>query len=354
MKKEVAVKRIIAGALTVVLTAGTLAGCSQREENALRDLDTDSYVTLCDYQNLSVSIEPIITDSEHLLSMMEDYIEYATLENSGITERAIVDGDIVNYDVVVKQDGVTVDNGSASGVFLLIGSDSYIDGFEDGLIGVLPGETVVLNLTFPQSYAYMELAGQEVEVTVIVNYIMEFRDEVVNSMGLENVVTVEEYQQYIYDDLFASKRDDYNELVRNAIMQELLRQCVYGELPEDILKSNKAYVTERVNFAAAYGLDADTYTQSRFNIDAETYINEYSADLTKQDITLQAIANREDLAVSDSELKKTLKQYAKEAGLSTVEEYLGDSSMEDYRNYIMTEKVMDYLAEHTQVSFVEE
>lgn len=338
--------------MTAVLAAGLLAGCGQAKgENALRDLKTDDYVTLCDYQNMSVTVEPItVTDSERDLYVMDTYSRYATLENSGITDRAAVDGDTVNIDYVGKKDGVAFDGGTASGAFLMLGSDSYIDGFEEGLVGVRPGETVTLALTFPENYGNKALAGQAVEFTVTVNYIVELRDEVVAAMGQENVKTVAELQQYVYDALYASKESDYNDDVRNTIMAELLAQCTYKELPEAVLEGNRAFVSSMVNFAAAYGLDADTYTNTFFGMDSETYINEYAAELTKQDITLQAIANRENLNVSDKELKKLLEQYAEEAGASTVEEYLGDASEEEYRNYIMMEKVMDYLAEHIQVN----
>lgn len=343
--------RIASAVLTAVITAGFLAGCGQSEKNALRDLDTDSYVTLCDYQNLSVSVEPItITEEELLLDMLENYCRYSTIENSGITDRAVTDGDTVNIDYVGRQNGEAFDRGTASGAFLLIGSDSYIDGFEDGLIGVRPGETVVLELTFPEDYINSSFAGEEVEFTVTVNYIMELRDEVIASMGLENVGTVDEYRQYRYDRIYAGREPDYNNNLKGAIVQELLKQCTYGELPEVLLESNKEFAYSIINSAAAYGLDAETYAQTIYHMDAETYVNEYSANLTKQDITLQAIANREGLNIGNKELKETLKQYAKEAGFSTVEEYLGDISMEEYRNFIMEEKVMDYLVDHTTVN----
>lgn len=346
MKKKI--KGIMAAALTVAL----FAGCGQgKEENALRDLDAESYVALTDYQNLSVSVEPLaVTDEERDYYVMESYSRYATLENCGVTDRAAVDGDTVNIDYVGKKDDVAFAGGTASGAFLMLGSDSYIEGFEDGLVGVKPGETVDLNLTFPKDYGNAELAGQAVVFTVTVNYIVELRDEVVAAMGLANVSTVAELQDYSYNSLYASKEIDYNKSVKNAIMRELLAQCTYGELPEAVLEDNKAYVSGIVNFAAAYGLDAETYTQTFFGMDPETYINEYAAELTKQDITMQAIANRENLGVSDKELKDTLKQYAEEAGAGTVEEYLGDTSAEEYRNYLMMEKVMAYLVEHTQVN----
>lgn len=341
-----------AGILAVVLAVGLLAGCGQsREENALRDLKTDSYVTLCDYQNMSISVAPLtVTDSERDLNVMEAYSRFATLENSGITNRAAADGDTVNIDYVGKKDGVAFDGGTASGAFLVLGSDSYIDGFEDGLVGVRPGETVDLNLSFPEGYGNTELAGQAVVFTVTVNYIVELRDTVVAAMGLENVSTVAELQQYVYDRIYASKEPEYERNVKGAIITELFAQCTYGELPDAILESNKAYVSSIVNSAAAYGLDADTYTNTVFGMDSATYINNYATELTKQDITLQAIANQENLNVSDKELKETLQQYATAAGAGTVDEYLGNHSAEEYRNAIMMEKVMDYLIEHTQIN----
>ena len=346
-------KKKIKGFLTAVLTVGMLTGCGQsREGNALRDLETDSCVTLCDYQNLSINVEPVtISDSERDFYVMDAYSRYATLENSGITDRAAVEGDTVNIDYVGRKDDVAFDGGSASGAFLVLGSDSFIDGFEEGLVGVRPGETVELDLAFPENYANNpDLAGQAVKFTVTVNYIVELRDAVVATMGLEKISTVAELQQYVHDRLYASKEPEYNSNVKSAIMSKLFEQCTYGELPEAILESNRAYVSGIINSAAPYGLDADTYTNTFFGMDADTYVNNYSAELTKQDITLQAIANKEDLNVSDRELKDTLEQYAKEAGAGTVEEYLGGHSAEEYRNAIMMEKVMNYLIEHTQVN----
>lgn len=346
------VKKIKTGILTVLLTVCLLAGCGQsREENALRDLKTDSYVTLCDYQNLSVSVEPVaVTDEERDLGVMEAYSRFSTLENSGITDRAAADGDTVNIDYVGRMGGEAFDGGTATGAFLVLGSGSYIDGFEDGLMGVRPGETVDLELKFPEDYGNTKLAGQAVTFTVTINYIVELRDAVVAAMGLENVSTVAELQQYEYDVLYAKKESEYTDKVKNAIMAELFEQCTYAELPDEILESNRAYASGIVNSGAAYGLDADTYANMLFGMDAETYVNNYAEMLTKQDITLQAIANQENLNVSDKELKTTLEQYAREAGASSVEEFLGEVSAEEYRNAFTTEKAMDYLMEHVTIN----
>ena len=87
------------------------------------------------------------------------------------TEGRVEDGDTANIDYVGKKDGVAFDGGTADGYDLVIGSGSFIDGFEDGLIGAEIGSTVDLNLEFPDDYQSEELAGKAVVFTVTVNYV---------------------------------------------------------------------------------------------------------------------------------------------------------------------------------------
>ncbi len=92
-------------------------------------------------------------------------------EEKIITDRPIKNGDIANINYVGKKDGVAFDSGTADNYDLTIGSNSFIDGFEEGLIGVSTGETVDLNLTFPEEYPSADLAGAKVVFTVTVNSI---------------------------------------------------------------------------------------------------------------------------------------------------------------------------------------
>ncbi len=93
------------------------------------------------------------------------------------TEEGLVvkEGDTVNIDYTGYKDGVAFDGGSTNGegTDLTIGSKMYIDGFEDGLIGHKVGETVDLNLTFPEDYGATDLAGADVVFTVTINGIYE-------------------------------------------------------------------------------------------------------------------------------------------------------------------------------------
>lgn len=83
------------------------------------------------------------------------------------TSNTVEKGDVVKIDFVGKKDGVAFDGGTAQGQILEIGAGQYVDGFEDGIIGMKPGETKNVNITFPNHY-YEELAGKDVvfEITV--------------------------------------------------------------------------------------------------------------------------------------------------------------------------------------------
>ena len=85
-------------------------------------------------------------------------------------------------------------------------------------------------------------------------------------------------------------------------------------------------------------------------MDFEPFLVEYCGEAVKQDLALQAVANAENLNITDEELDKMLLEYAQQAGYSTIEEYIGDSSKEDYREYFLYEKVLNYLVENAVVT----
>ena len=132
------------------------------------DYNALDYVTLGEYKGLTVQDQPVEVTEEQIDSEVEYYIQLADALES-VTEGTVEEGDTANIDYEGKLNGEAFDGGTAKGYDLIIGSDSFIDGFEDGLIGVAVGETVDLPLTFPENYGNEELAGQDVVFTVTVN-----------------------------------------------------------------------------------------------------------------------------------------------------------------------------------------
>lgn len=136
------------------------------------DYKVEKYVKLNDYMNMTVELSKDYTVSD---ADIQSYIEYlmSMYPSYEVSDKKTVEsGDVVNIDYVGKIDGEEFSGGSATGQHLEIGSGSFIDGFEDGLIGKNVGETVELNLTFPEDYTNnTDLAGKAVVFTVTINSI---------------------------------------------------------------------------------------------------------------------------------------------------------------------------------------
>lgn len=322
---------------------------TQKEEFLLKNLDVDKYVTLGDYKNLKVEKSEPSVDEKDLKDLMDSIYNDSFPEELSVKDRAVEVGDTANIDFEGKKDGIAFDGGTAQGTNLTIGSGAFIDGFEDGLVGVMPGETVDLPLTFPAIYPNNpDLAGQQVVFTVTVNYIIpaEKTDEAVKTFGVEDVTTVEELRQYVYDYLYEYSQQEADMEFEEKVLDGFMNACTFAELPQELLEDYRAKTTANISAVAeSMGTDANTYIQYYYGMDLESFLDTYTDTALRQNIALQAVANREGLRIEDEELNQTLTEYATNAGYSTVEEFMGDSSIEEFRDYLMTDKVFTYLLE---------
>ena len=155
--------------LMVTATVLGLAGCGKKAKRQLYNDKLSKYITLADYKGLKVD-----TKSDEFKKYYDNMISSDVSSNNLYvkkTEGTVANGDTANIDYTGKKDGVAFDGGTAEGYDLKIGSNSFIDGFESGLIGKKIGDTVDLNLKFPENYNSAELAGKAVVFTVKINYV---------------------------------------------------------------------------------------------------------------------------------------------------------------------------------------
>lgn len=346
--------------MTALLTVAMLGGCGK--ENAaegedtegkaansvtLKDFDVDKLVTLGEYKGLEVVVaEPTVDEAQQQM-YVKNLFQNGLTEEVGVKDRAVEEGDLTFISYVGTKDGEAFSGGTSEGTFLEIGSGQYIDGFEEGLVGVMPGETVDLNLTFPDPYQNPDLAGQDVVFTVTVIYIApEMSDEVILAMGNVNYSNEEELNQYVYDMLLEQAGSDYDMRVENAVIEALIHNTTFEELPKELVEKYTENIISNMNSAAAaYGYNVDDYTMMLYGADAATIAASFGEDSAKQGLVFQAIANEENLNVTDEELDEKLMEYVKEYGLSSIEELLGDTDRNDYRDFFMFEKVVDLLVD---------
>lgn len=346
------IKRI-AVILTALLTAVVMSGCGE-QTNLLKDMKVEKYVTLGEYKGIPVQLAAATVAEEYMTEVMDMlYRDSVTAQRGGVMDREVAQGDIVNIDYVGKKDDVAFSGGTASGAELEIGSDSFIDGFEDGLIGALPGETRVLDLTFPENFRNAELAGQAVVFTVTVNFIYptEYSDDVVGGLGIPEISTVEEMRQFVRDYLESAAQTEYDNNLRGALVDGLINGCVFKEIPEKLLEKYRETVQANLEAeCAANGMDVNSYCNYMYGMDAETFQTQYVEMAAKQGLAFQAVANAENLGISDEELQEKLEQYADQGGYDSVEEFIGELDREEYREYFMYEKVLDFLSQNAQIT----
>lgn len=335
---------------------GTEAGTEDYGPEAyLSGINVADYVTLGEYKGIEVSVDaPVVTD-EYLDSYI-DYVLQSNMVTTEITDRPVEEGDIVNIDYEGKIDGVAFDGGTAQGYDLTIGSGTFIDGFEDGLIGAETGETVDVNVTFPENYQGEEVAGKDAVFTVTVNSISvetlpELTDEFVQGLDV-GVNTVEEYRQYAYDLLMEEEQATHDSNAEIAVLEAVMAGSQIQDPPEDM--TNRYYnriIDNMTYYASLYGYDLETFLSMQGT--SEDAIRESAAQAGQEIIVMQAIADAEGLSVTNEELDAEIETNAGSLGYDDVEEYRASLDVEGYREYMMSEKVLNFLLENAVVTDVE-
>lgn len=319
------------------------------EEAYLNGIHAEDYVKLGEYKGIELTMAgPEVTDEQ-----MDSYIDYMLCINP---DRAVIEGDTVNIDYAGTMDGVAFDGGTASGQDLLIGSGQFVPGFEDGLIGARIGETVELNLTFPENY-YEGMAGKDVVFTVTVNSItaaepQELTDAYVQRLDI-GLDTVDEYRQYVYDLLYEDAVASHEMEIEDAAVAAAFEQCEFtGEPPQAMVERHVEMLTSNLTSqAAAYGLTLAQMMQMSYGMDEETYLEEFqnqAVEYAKQQIMIKAIADAEGLQVTEEEFRKEMETLA-ESGYGTADELMDAVDAESYKEYMLGMKVLELLRENAVV-----
>lgn len=341
--------------------AGSTEGSTVADADVkpLKDWNMQEYVTLGEYKGLAVTISPKEEVTEETINSLALSVYNGAMpaDAEGIKDRKVALGDTVNIDYEGKKDGVAFEGGTAQGQQLGIGSGSFIEGFEEGLVDVMPGETVDLNLSFPEEYKNNpDLAGKAVVFTVTVNYIYpsdasEMKDETVAAMGLEEYKNVQELKEYCKEYLEYMAETNYSAMRDNVIVEQLMKVATFGEIPAELVTKYETSIMQTLEVRAMQaGATADDYANYYYGSDAKTYAATYATESAKQSIAFFAIAELEKLQISDEELETSLADYAEEVGAPSVEEMMGSLDKEEFREFFTFEKVADFLFENAVVT----
>lgn len=318
--------------------------------------ETEEYVaegsiTLGDYKGIPVTVtEPTVTDEEvdaqiqQLLNSSSEYLE---------VDREAQLGDQVNIDYKGMKDGVAFDGGTAEGYDLVLGSNSFIDGFESGLVGAKKGEEVTLNLTFPDPYQNNpDLAGQAVVFEVKVNNVKEktvpeLTDDFVAKVSPEDG-TVEKLRENMKAFILEQKQYQIDNQRNTDILNAVIDKSEIVCATDDVDKNYETQVQYYTNQASMYGLDLATYA-SLMGMDEEglkSELRNVARDMTKQEMLLKEIASRENITVTDEDREALAERY----GYDSLESFLETADKEIVDDTALMQKTLDFLVENAEIT----
>lgn len=251
-------------------------------------------------------------------------------------------GDIAIIDYTGYVDGVTFEGGSDVGAELELGSNYFIEGFEEGLVGAKKGDTVVLNLKFKDDYWAEDLAGKDVMFEVKINsasgmVLAEFTDEFVTKLTGGTYTTVEDFRSYAKG--FLTEQRKYN-----SVMDYLVENATFGKFNEEYVQA--AFVLEKEYYAMQYGYASVEEFETAFSAEAsvvlwqmvENEIRRYEQDR----VALYCVAKEQNLTFSEDEYATAVAEYAAENGMTVAELYkLQDEK--SLRQSMLMEKALELL-----------
>lgn len=330
-------------------------------------ITVEDYVELGDYENLSVTVAPATVSESDIDDFITGALSNATVAEAAITDRAPVDGDTVNIDYVGKMDGVEFERGSDTGFNLTLGSGSFIDGFESGIVEkkIMPGETADIDVTFPDPYNNNpDFSGKPAVFTVTVNFIVagldDFNDTMAHALN-EDCSTVEEYREYARTQLMESAEEEHDQAVQEAVITAFVDSCTFTgeEIPEEVgnIWFNQVYqnvLSQADYYSMLYQMDVDTFVQYFYGYENLTELRvtlgSHKQEYAQQFVAVQALANKEGISVSEDDVMAQLEETAQQYGYESVDALVeAGVDLESQRFIMLYDQVMQLLLDHTTV-----
>lgn len=342
-------KKIVALALSS-LAALSLVSCNGKSN--LVNADMSKFVQLGDYTGLELEVPaPTVDESQIESEMMSRIVLNA--DKVAIKEGTCKNGDKVNINFEGYVDSVQFEGGTADNQVAVLGSGTFIPGFEEGIVGMEVGEVKDIPVTFPENYGAADLAGKPAIFRITLNFIYpELTDEVVAKMGKTEYSNVKELHDYIYNQYYTEAVSKAKDEAVGIAVYEIVENSVFKEIPQEFIDEQKATMHAQLDpLCESYGTTADEYVKVMYG----TTISEMSEKYVKQRMVLMAIAKNEKLEVSDATVTSSLESAAERQG-QTVDEYLEKQGITaDYiKEYMVSQLVYDYLYENNNFIEVEE
>ncbi len=290
-------------------------------------------VELGKYKGVKIEkIDTAVTDEDIDKEIKRE--QEANARTITVTDRAVKDGDTAVIDFEGFVDGEAFAGGKGENYPLVIGSGSFIPGFEDQIIGKKTGDECDVNVTFPEDYNAKELAGKDAVFKVKVNEIKEkelpeLDDEFASEVS--EFDTMAEYREDVKKNLAEKKEKEAKEKKEDAVIEAIIKDSKM-EIPEPMIDTNvDNMISDYAGRLQSQGLSLEQYFMfTGLNMDKfREQMREGAVKRIESRLVLDAIVAAEDFNVSDDEYEKELERIAEESKMEVdkLKEYIGDDEV---------------------------
>ncbi len=346
------ISAVLIGAM--VLTA--LSGCGNSSKGSVEEMESNysKYVTLGKYKGVEYTPQKTDVTEDDVQYEIDSLIDDNSTEKQ-IKDRAATIGDAVNIDYVGSIDGVEFEGGSTqgAGTEITLGNSGYIAGFDDQIVGHTPGDAFDVKAKFPDDYSNKDLAGKDAVFATTLNYIAvtekpKYDDVLVASAT--DYKTTKEFEEATKKHLEEENAESDLSSNKSTVLQKVIEASSVSELPEAEVNTRIKSMVDNVTQAAeSNGIDLATYL-SYYGYDEEGFKNQVKSsveDYIKQKMIVSAIAEAENISVTDEEIEAKKQELMDQTGITDIETLKSTYGYEDsdFGYDVLYTKVVDMIFE---------
>ena len=320
--------------------------------------NVEDCVEVKDYKG--IEIDCTVSDED----IQEAIDEQLSQHVKEIKQGTVASGTSINIDFTGKIDGKKFDGGSAEDYEVVAGNSGFIEGFDEGMIGMKVGETKDLNLKFPDSYPNNpDLQGKDVVFTVKVNHIVETQRRTFNDAFVKKYIdgykTVSEFKKGKRKELQEEKISEASSQALGIVMQN----ATYKKVPETLKQAYHKYYDQymRLSIKNSYGESVDFETAlAQQGLNSETYeqqLEMLGENYAKQQLVCEYIAKKENISITDEDVKKFITDNNSGVDFETLKSNYNNSYGEDAamtfeqmnKTYYLITKTMEVLEKNLKI-----
>jgi trigger factor len=340
--------------LIFTISFGLFSGCGKKPDNSagadidengyLKGIKANGYVEMFNYKAIAIpnNIHNISDDTlqSEIDNLLADYSPKAT-------DRAVKDGESVNIDYVGSIDGVKFEGGNTNGAGtdVTAGSTNYIDDFLTQIIGHMPGETINVEVTFPDDYHEESLQGKDAVFVTTINHIND--PVVLTDKFVSENLTADYGWKTVAEMKTGMKSELKKAAIENYIRQYFITEVKIKSVPDRLIEyQEKSMIDYYQRSAENYGMELDALLSYYGFANTEELI-EYYQDNTleeaKYSLVIQAIAEDMKISLTETDLADYFIKYFGSGDYSSFVEQYG---LPYIKHVIMNQNILDYIVEN--------